>query len=278
MSLSEKVKGLLRRHGSGIAFCGKVAARTLLPVGGERIAGCLDALFELAKDKGDDLSDEQLQLELQQLGAEQEHLVRLVGELDGRLSETLTQMTQMASFLPEEGLQKLLETNLATRSELAGLREEWAEVGEALQRLRAEQEARHAEAQEERAAYHGAAQAERRALREELAKLRDQLKLRARGSLSDSLSIHGAAELRLIKALLARYRALPAAAQEDFSLQNDLSVLLITAGEHDEAERLLAEAVAKEARERALASFNRYLNQLRAGDNAAALELALIHI
>ena len=71
MSLTDKVKGLLRRHGSGIAFCGKVAARTLLPVGGERIADCLDALFELAKDKGDDLSDELLQLELKQLGAEQ---------------------------------------------------------------------------------------------------------------------------------------------------------------------------------------------------------------
>ena len=113
MSLSDKVKGLLRRHGSGIAFCGKVAARTLLPVGGERIAGCLDALFELAKDKGDDFGAEDTELALAQLGAEQEHLVRLVGELDGRLSETLTQMTQMASFLPEEGLQRLLETSNA---------------------------------------------------------------------------------------------------------------------------------------------------------------------
>ena len=54
---------------------------------------------------------------LSQLGAEQAHLVRLVGELDGRLSETLTQMSQMASFLPEEGLQRLLETNLSTRVE-----------------------------------------------------------------------------------------------------------------------------------------------------------------
>ena len=45
MSLKDTVSGLLRRHGSGIAFCGKVAARTLLPVGGERIASCLDALI-----------------------------------------------------------------------------------------------------------------------------------------------------------------------------------------------------------------------------------------
>ena len=60
MSLSDKVKGLLSRHGSGVAFCGKVAAKSLLPVGGDRIVDCLYALFELAKDKGDGFGDEQL--------------------------------------------------------------------------------------------------------------------------------------------------------------------------------------------------------------------------
>ena len=140
MSLGEKIKGLLNHHGSGIAFCGKIAAKTLLPVGDEQLADCLYALFEYAKDKGDDFGAEEVEVTLSQLGAEQEHLVRLVGELDGRLSETLGQMTQMANFLPEEGLQKLLETSLETRSELTGLREEWAGIVVELTSVKAQTE------------------------------------------------------------------------------------------------------------------------------------------
>ena len=273
MSLRDKIKGLLRRHGSELALCGKIAAKTLLPIGGARIADCLYALFEFAKDKGDDLTEEALLARVEQLGAEQEYLIKIVGELDGRLGETLEQMTQMAGFgLPEEGLQKLLETQLSTQHELAGLRAEWAQLSDALQQLRAEQRAQHQEAREERALYHDEARRERQAIYGELAQLRAQLKVSARGALSDSLSIRGAEERKLIKALLGRYRSLPAAERADFSLQNDLSVLLMTAGEYDEAERLLAAVTAREAQERALASFNRYLNQLRAGDLKAALE------
>ena len=53
------------------------------------------------------------------------------------------------------------------------------------------------------------AQGEREAMMRELDQIKSLVKVKSKGSLSDSFSIHSAHEMQLIKKLLTRFRSLP---------------------------------------------------------------------
>ena len=122
--VKQGIKRMFERHGSEVSACAKIAASALLPGGGILIES-VGALCDYSADKGQDLTDERIMETLEGLGDDQEHLATLIGHLSGRLDDVMAQMVMLNGMgAGGDILERTVQTALATREDLAGLRQD----------------------------------------------------------------------------------------------------------------------------------------------------------
>ena len=122
--VKQGIKRMFERHGSEVSACAKIAASALLPGGGILIES-VGALCDYSADKGQDLTDERIMETLEGLGDDQEHLAPLIGHLSGRLDDVMAQMVMLSGMgVGVDILERTVQTALATREDLAGLRQD----------------------------------------------------------------------------------------------------------------------------------------------------------
>ena len=123
MKMKEGISRLVRKHGPELATCAKVATSVLIPGGGV-LAGVVEHMCDHVAKHGDrdDLALTQM---IEQLGDDQDHVLKLLNHMESRLDQTLDQMSRARqSGVNEDDLRGIMETAIAQNPALMELRQE----------------------------------------------------------------------------------------------------------------------------------------------------------